>query len=140
MTEMHLDLTVDAFYPHPREVVWAALTHAKALATWLLENYFEPRVGKEFTLRGPDIGKIRCTVLVLDPPRRMEWRWRSSTISGPTRVVFSLEVAGGGTRLTVHHDGPTLLEHREAISGGWPKKLGVLAACLDRSVTNPPAV
>jgi uncharacterized protein YndB with AHSA1/START domain len=140
MTEMHLDLTVDAFYPHPREVVWAALIDAKALATWLLENNFEPHVGSEFTLRGPDIGEIRCTVLVLDPPRRMEWRWQSSTFSGPTRVVFSLEVAEGGTRLTVRHDGPTRLEHREAISGGWPKKLGVLAAWLDRSVTNPPAV
>ncbi len=39
---------MDVFYPYPPERVWQVLTNRRALAAWLMENDFEPRVGHKF--------------------------------------------------------------------------------------------
>ena len=130
MTPVSIDLTFEVVYPYARTTVWAALTDAKALAAWLLENDFEPRVGKVFTLRSPDMGVVTCTVLVLDAPRYMEWSWQHPDLQIPTTVVFTLDEVEGGTRLTVQHRGPTQVEYRADITAGWPRKLARLLTWL----------
>jgi uncharacterized protein YndB with AHSA1/START domain len=75
MVKADIDLTI--IYPHPIDQVWAALTSADALASWLMPNDFQPVVGHRFTFRtkpapGFD-GIVRCQVLELDPPRRIAW-------------------------------------------------------------------
>lgn len=117
-----------------RATVWAALTDARALAAWLLENDFEPRVGKVFTLRSPDMGVVTCTVLVLDAPQYMAWSWHHPDLPLPATVTFTLEDVEGGTRLTVQHRGPTQADYRADITEGWPHKLARLRTWLAASV------
>lgn len=48
---MHRDLKklkMEVFYPYPPQRVWQVLTNRHALAMWLMENDFEPRVGHKF--------------------------------------------------------------------------------------------
>jgi uncharacterized protein YndB with AHSA1/START domain len=102
------DLHFDAFYPHPPEKVWSALTRREAIARWLMENDFEPRVGHRFQLRakpqpGWD-GIVNCEVLELDPPRRMAWSWKSNAPLD-TVLTITLTPEGGGTRLRLAHTG-----------------------------------
>ena len=50
MTEpAQLDLVFEEVYAHPIEKVWSAVTDTEHLAAWLMQNDFEPRVGKAFT-------------------------------------------------------------------------------------------
>jgi uncharacterized protein YndB with AHSA1/START domain len=47
-----LDLVLEEVYAHPIEKVWAAVTDTEHLAVWLMQNDFEPRVGKSLHLAG----------------------------------------------------------------------------------------
>lgn len=105
---MKRDLHFDAFYPHPPERVWNALTRREAIARWLMENDFEPRVGHRFQLRakpqpGWD-GIVHCEVLELDPPRRLAWSWKSNAPLD-TVLTITLTAEGNGTRLRLAHTG-----------------------------------
>ena len=48
-------------------------------------------------------GIVESEVLELDPPRRLALAWKSNLLD--TRVTFTLEPAGGGTRLRLVHSG-----------------------------------
>ena len=52
---MKLNVLLVEDFPHPVEKVWQALTDPDALREWLMENDFEPRIGKRFVLRGREI-------------------------------------------------------------------------------------
>ena len=56
---MKRDLRFEATYPHPPERVWRALTDPKALAEWLMENDFEPRLGHQSRL-AEGAGDLMC--------------------------------------------------------------------------------
>ena len=104
---MRRDLRFEATYPHPPERVWRALTERAALAAWLMENDFEPRLGHRFTFRtrpapGFD-GVVHCEVTELEPPRRLAYTWKGGKID--TTVSFALEAVEGGTRLVLEHRG-----------------------------------
>ena len=106
---MRRDLKFEAMYPHPPERVWRALTDRAALAQWLMENDFEPRLGHQFTFRtkpapGFD-GIVHCEVTELEPPRRLAYTWKGGKID--TTVSFALEAVEGGTRLVLEHRGFT---------------------------------
>ncbi len=102
-------LIKQASYPHPIELVWAALTDGEPLAQWLMPNNFPaaPKVGDRFEFRidpmGPLGGTIECEILELDPPRRMVWSWTGCKASGakmgPQRVEWHLSSQGGRTQL-----------------------------------------
>lgn len=104
---MKRDLKVTHIYPHPPEHVWNALTDSAAIAEWLMENDFEPRVGHRFQFRtdpapGFD-GIVDCEVLVVDPPRRLSYTWKGGQIN--TILTFTLEPVKEGTRLIVEQTG-----------------------------------
>ncbi len=61
-------LNKEVFYPHSPEKVWLLLTNSRALAAWLMENDFEPRVGCKFcfysqSLPGIDTNKWVCKII-----------------------------------------------------------------------------
>jgi uncharacterized protein YndB with AHSA1/START domain len=135
---VRLEVRLHQTYPHPPEKVWRALTHGDALAEWLMENDFEPEVGRECIFRFCDPAadgrerSVRVTVLELDPPRRMAWSWHNEGEAQPTRVLFELEPAADGTRLTLTHTGPVSDPLGRALTRGWPKKLAALRDSVGR--------
>ena len=128
-------LEFDRLLPHPVERVWWALTDRDALAAWFMATDFAAVVGHRFTIRGtPEPGWrgwTDCQVLALEPPRRMVWSFLSTPTGAPTRVVFALEPAGDGTRLTLRHDGETDGATEGLLRAGWAFFLDRLPALLD---------
>jgi uncharacterized protein YndB with AHSA1/START domain len=128
---MKLNVLLIEDYPHPVERVWHSLTDPDALRVWLMENNFEPRVGKCFVLRGREVppgwrGWVECEVLELEPPHRMLWSWVHNDGDPPSRVEFRLDQIKGGTRLTLSHTGEIDPLIGSRLREGWPLKLAEL--------------
>lgn len=136
---MKLDVLLVEDFPHPVEKSWRALTDRDALAVWLMENDFEPRVGKRFILRGSRTqpgwrGWVECEVLELETPSRMLWSWSHNDGDAPTRVEFRLDPIPGGTRLTLSHTGETDTLIGTRLRQGWPGKVADLRALVSRGI------
>jgi len=134
---MKLNVLLVEDFPHPVDKVWRALIDPRALSVWLMENDFEPRVGKRFILRGKQVfpqwrGWIECEVLELETPHRMIWSWVHSDGDPPTRVEFRLDPIPEGTRLTLSHTGEIDPLIGSRLREGWPGKLADLRANLSR--------
>ena len=133
---MRLDLNLTERFDEPIEQVWHALTDARMLALWLMENDFQPRLGARFVLRRADPppgwrGWVECEVLEFQRPTRMVWSWSDGAEEGePTRVIFELCSEGSGTRLTVRHLGYAEDEAGRMICERWPIKLRALTSML----------
>ena len=137
---MKRDLRLEMRYPHPPERVWRALTDREALASWLMPNTFEGRVGHRFEFRtrpGPGFdGIVRCEVTVFEPPRHLAYTWRGGPMREPTVVSWTLEPDAAGTRVVLEHRGfvgvgGVAISH--LLGGGWRRMLGgALALALDR--------
>jgi uncharacterized protein YndB with AHSA1/START domain len=100
-------LRFERWYPHSPEDVWHALTDRDLLASWLMPNDIEPRIGHRFTFRtepapGFD-GIVHCEVLELDRPRLLAFSWRGGPID--TVVRFRLAAERGGTRMLMEQTG-----------------------------------
>lgn len=97
----------EIFYPYPPQQVWQVLTDRQALAAWLMENDFEPRIGHKFQFRTNSLpgldGIIYCQVLELDEPKRLAYTWCDSLIDERAIVTWTLEAVEGGTQLHLHH-------------------------------------
>jgi len=110
------------------------LTDSEHLATWLMQNDFEPQVGKTFTLHGVPVpgwrGWADCEVLELNAPRRMVWSWIAADDGLKTTVTFELEAFPAGTRLTLRHAGDSDTTIAELLAGGWPARLAALSPLL----------
>ena len=104
-------LTFEAQYRYTPEQVWRALTHSQALATWLMDNDFEPCVGHHFQFRDTSlpglVTVIDCQVLILEPPTRLVYTWQTHGMSLPSLVTWMLTPIEGGTQLRLHHSGLT---------------------------------
>jgi uncharacterized protein YndB with AHSA1/START domain len=134
-----------AYYPHPPEAVWVALTDRHALAEWLMPNDFEPVVGRAFEFRVDPMpgfsGIAECRVLELDPPRRMVWSWvvvpKDPSRARPPAMIltWTLHADGEGTRLGLHQTGAETLNWwwRISMSHGWKRMMGTL---LPKCVAN----
>ncbi|MGD1910600.1 MAG: SRPBCC domain-containing protein [Rivularia sp. (in: cyanobacteria)] len=100
-------LNKEVFYPHSPERLWQGALDSRALAAWLMENDFEPRVGCKFcfydrTLPGIDTS-IRCEVIEIDEPKRLVYRWQDCMMSQPSIVTWTLKAVEGGTQLRLQH-------------------------------------
>jgi uncharacterized protein YndB with AHSA1/START domain len=106
---MTRNLRFEVFYEQPRERVWAALTNSDALAAWLMPNDFMPRLGHRFQFRTAPVerfkfdGIVSCEVLEIEPPSRLVYSWVGGGID--TRVAWTLQEQGKGTRLVLEHQG-----------------------------------
>lgn len=120
---------ISRVYAAPVEVLWEALTDSQQLAEWLMPNDFQPTLGHEFTFRtapapGFD-GVVRCKVLCLEAPRRLQYSWKGGGIE--TVATFELECCEAGTRLTFRQDGFAGMRSimpRIMLGFGWENLLG----------------
>ena len=103
------DLKTEVFYPPPPQRVWQVLTNRRALAAWLMDNDFEPRVGHQFRFQTQSLpgleGTIDCEVIELDEPRRLSYTWQDRLMPYPSIVTWTLTPVDGGTRLNLEHQG-----------------------------------
>jgi uncharacterized protein YndB with AHSA1/START domain len=132
---MKLDLNLEERFQQPIDEVWAAITDAGMLARWLMENDFEPQVGRRFTLRRAGAGSrgaIECVLLELDPPRRMVWSWSKGDEPDqrPSRVAFELRPDGAGTLLILKHVGSAGDDAGQLATQRWPILLSALRSLL----------
>jgi uncharacterized protein YndB with AHSA1/START domain len=123
-------LVIEKTFPQPPEKLWRALTESPLIAQWLLNNDFQPTVGRKFQFRSDPVqgwnGIIDCEVLAIDPLKRLSYTWTSMGLE--TAVLFTLTPSGGGTLLRMEQSGFTL-EADHAYKGanyGWQSFLGKL--------------
>jgi uncharacterized protein YndB with AHSA1/START domain len=126
----------------PVSRVWRALTNAEEFGRWFgvrLEGPFlaGSHVRGQVTVAGYEHVTLDITIERLEPERYFSWRWHPYAVepsvdySGEptTLVAFTLEEAGGGTRLTVIESGfdAVPLARRakafEMNEGGWTQQL-----------------
>jgi uncharacterized protein YndB with AHSA1/START domain len=133
MAAMQRTIKLKGFLPYPPEKVWLALTDAKLLGSWFMQNDIEPGLGYDFTFRmapqkGWD-GITYCHITALEPQKYIEYTYRgeasgekalscagihSETADKMTKGIFTkldtllsftLEPACGGTMLSLTHTG-----------------------------------
>jgi len=131
-------VVIEKVFPHAPEKVWRALTESSLLAQWLLNNDFQPEVGRSFKFRSDPVqnwdGVIHCEVLVVDPLKRLSYSW--STLGLESVVLFTLTAAQGGTHVRMEHSGFGA-DQKAAYQGatyGWQRFMGGLERLLDGGV------
>jgi uncharacterized protein YndB with AHSA1/START domain len=127
---MKSKIEIETFYPHAPDRVWRALTDPAALADWLMENDFVPKLGHKFQFRAKPQpgwrGIVDCEVVALDEPKRLAYTWQGEVDGPKTMVTWTLEAAPGGTKVKLVHDGFTGLGglfHKLVLGSGWKKML-----------------
>ena len=126
----------------PPEKVWAALTTAEGLAAWFGdEAAIDPRPGGSAWMKWNEGHTAQMRVERVEEPRVFGFTWHIFGLPDDdprrTYVEFTLEPAGGGTRLTVVESGFAQLSaeaFHEAFDGntrGWASELAELGAYLD---------
>lgn len=98
---------LEVFYPYPPERVWQVLIDRRALAAWMMENDFEPKVGHRFRFYSQPLPglktTIQCEVVELEEPARLAYTWQESPTAEPSLVVWTLTPVAGGTQLRLKH-------------------------------------
>jgi uncharacterized protein YndB with AHSA1/START domain len=92
---------VDLFLPHPPAKVWRALSEPELLARWWASGDIAPSVGHRFRLDMGPWGQVPCTVLEVEPERRLVFTFGDD---GWT-LTWRLVAEGTGTRLFLEHAG-----------------------------------
>ena len=127
---------------HPPQKVWAALTTAEGLGTWFGSEsaVIDLRPGGAAHMRWTGGHHVDMRVERVEEPAVFGFTWQITGLpeDDPRRtyVEFTLEPAGGGTRLTVIETGFAQLPddvHGEQYKGhveGWQSELGELAGYL----------
>jgi uncharacterized protein YndB with AHSA1/START domain len=116
-------LVIERVFGHPPEKLWRALTESPLLAQWLLNNDFEPVVGKKFQFRREAVqdwnGVIDCEVLIAEPMRQLSYTWGARGME--TVVLFKLTAVEGGTHLRMEQSGfdPEREANYKGAQYGW---------------------
>jgi len=130
-----LTLVIERTFRHSPEKLWRALTEGPLLAQWLMNNDFEPQVGRHFQFRANPVpnwnGIIDCKVLVIDPLKQLSYAWGALGLDSVVR--FTLTPSDGGTHLRMEHSGfrPDQPQAYGGAKYGWQKFLGTLEQLLD---------
>lgn len=135
---MRHDIKMERFLNHPPEKVWKALTESRALASWYMQNDFQPVVGHRFTFKtdpGPGFdGVLFGEVMEVDPPHKLVYSFRGGFMKRETIVTWKLAPKDGGTLLRLEHIGFTGFPDVLAgliIRYGWGKFLKQLPDALE---------
>jgi uncharacterized protein YndB with AHSA1/START domain len=133
-------LVVEREMPHPPEKVWRALTQSALIDQWLMKNDFQPVVGHRFKFRAAPMahwnGVTDCEVLVVEPNRRLSYRWHSSGDEAATGlktvVAWTLTPTNGGTLLRMEQSGfrSGQESNYQGAMYGWQKFIGGLERVL----------
>jgi uncharacterized protein YndB with AHSA1/START domain len=123
-------LVIERVFQHPPEKLWRALTENPLITQWLMNNDFEPVVGRKFQFRSEPVpnwdGIIDSEVLVVEPNKKLSYSWGSLGLESV--VVWTLTPADGGTHLRMEHSGfrPDQPQAYKGANYGWQKFLGNL--------------
>lgn len=134
---MNKKLKLKAFYPHPPQQVWAALTDPAALATWFMPTDLKPLMGFRFRFEGlgrSSKGAVECEVVDVDPESRIAYLWDDGEDGSPSLVRWTLKPKDGGTELELEHESlaepkpyvliEAAMNWRYAMYGSLPALLG----------------
>ncbi|MEO7111884.1 MAG: SRPBCC domain-containing protein [Polyangiaceae bacterium] len=123
-------LVIEKELPHPPEKIWRALTQGSLVKEWLLDNDFEPVVGRKFNFRSTPMpkwdGVIACEVLIVEANKKLSYTWNALGLESV--VVFTLSATSSGTLVRMEQSG-FRSEKDAAYQGasyGWQKFLGGL--------------
>ena len=100
-------LVFEAFYPHPVERVWEAITDPTALAKWLMSNDFSPLAGTRFTFQGDQGTRtafVQGSVLDVKATRSLRLLWDDGEAGAPSIVTWTLRPQDGGTQVRLEHE------------------------------------
>jgi len=123
------------FYDQPANEIWAYLTKAELIESWLMPNDFKPEVGHEFTFKTnpiPDLGlsgTFHCKVLEIVPLERLVYSWNGGLSKQQptlkTIVEWTLVAKENGTELQLIHRGFTDLNNTimNAMFHGWDEHI-----------------
>jgi uncharacterized protein YndB with AHSA1/START domain len=127
-------VVIERTFPHPPEKLWRALTESPLIAQWLLNNDFEPAVGRKFQFRSEPMpqwnGLIDCEVLIVEPLKRLSYTWGALGLDSV--VLWTLTPAEGGTHVRMEHSGfrPDQDFAYKGANYGWQKFIGGLERVL----------
>ncbi|WP_213806274.1 SRPBCC domain-containing protein [Granulicella sp. dw_53] len=133
-TDETLTLAIERVFPHPPEKLWRALTENPLIAQWLMNNDFEPVVGRKFQFRHEPMpnwdGVIDCEVLIVDHLKQLSYSWGSLGLDSV--VLWTLTPAEGGTHLRMEQSGfrPDQQAAYQGANYGWQKFLAALEQVL----------
>ena len=122
----------------PPEKVWRALTDPAFTARYWYGTRVESdwKVGSPITFRKPQGEPDTGKVLVADPPRTLAFSWHIAwgemAKEKDSRVTFTIEPDGAGSKLTLVHDEfEEGSKAAEALKNGWPGILAGLKKTLE---------
>jgi uncharacterized protein YndB with AHSA1/START domain len=127
-------LVVERVFPHPPEKLWRALTEGLLLAQWMMNNDFQPVVGRKFQFRADPMpnwdGVVDCEVLVVDPLQRLSYNWGVGDAAAGLQwvVLWTLTPIDGGTHVRMEQSGfrPDQQAAYQGANYGWQKFIGNL--------------
>lgn len=114
-------ISLERVYPYSIEQVWYALTNQSALASWLMKNDFEPRLGHQFQFQTRSdlelAASVYCEVIALEAPTQLSYTWREQWMDQPSIVTWTLKAVEVGTHLCLCHSSlDTAVSSREFMS------------------------
>jgi uncharacterized protein YndB with AHSA1/START domain len=127
-------LVIEREVAHPPEKIWRALTQGPLIKEWLMDNDFEPVVGRRFNFRSTPMpnwnGVIDSEVLVIEPNKKLSYSWNSLGLV--SIVVWTLVATGGGTLVRMEQSGfrPDQEANYQGANYGWQKFIGGLERVL----------
>ena len=132
-------LVVERVFPHPPEKLWRALTESPLIAQWMMDNDFEPTVGRKFQLRTDPKpnwnGVVDCEVLIVDPLQRLSYNWGVGGAESGLQwvVLWTLTPAESGTHLRMEQSGfsPNQKANYQGAKYGWQKFFANLERLLE---------
>lgn len=136
-------LIVERVFNHPPEKLWRALTESPLLAQWMMNNDFEPVVGRKFQFRADPVpnwnGIVDCEVRIVEPMQSLSYIWGvgGSPATGGLQwvVLWTLTPADGGTHVRMEQSGFTP-DQKAAYHGanyGWQKFFANLDRVLEEA-------
>jgi uncharacterized protein YndB with AHSA1/START domain len=134
-------IVVEETVPHSPEVIWKVLTTRELIARWLMQNSFEPGLGKSFTMQARPMGDwdgtVSCTIVTFDPPRELSYSWTGGSNKPgalapalDSIVTWTLTPVAEGTSVRMVHDGfvsPHNDMGYEAMGAGWARVVESIA-------------
>jgi uncharacterized protein YndB with AHSA1/START domain len=131
-------LVIERTFPHPPAKLWRALTESHLLAQWMMNNDFEPVVGRSFQFRADPMpnwnGIVDCEVLVVEPMQRLSYNWGTGGSESGLQwiVLFTLTPVENGTLLRMEQSGFSAGQNAayQGANYGWQKFFGNLENIL----------
>jgi uncharacterized protein YndB with AHSA1/START domain len=133
-TETPSTLVIEKEFAHPPEKLWRALTESPLIAQWMMNNDFEPVVGRKFQFRADPMpnwnGIVDCEVVAVEPVQRLSYHWGVGDGADGLQwvVLWTLTPTEGGTHVRMEQSGFTP-DQKAAYQGakyGWQKFIGAL--------------